>query len=1351
MTLQESLAKEYQAKAFTLQVQFEKRDGTELVCNSQRIVEETARFTFELGKSELLDFGNAVAGSFSLRLYRDEEIDRFFKKTNTYVAIQVKGAYAGEKDQTLYYATTIQPPTFDDTTVSLISYDDLTLLDEEYYHALDGNAIFTSGATLLDVAKNLLKKKLPSYSLVLPEVEPALNPMVKVPNEKILETTTYRELLQWALQALGLNVFVAGKTLVVRTTYPIAGELKEKDTFSQQLGETAYRYESVFLEGKEDKNYSVGAGELGLTLSGNPFLHEFGGWDTAKALLHSAQKAGSFTPFQVTTVPLYDASLLGQRLTITGATHDPVQGIITRLETTVLSRSTVECQGLNHVSSSNPRLGSGGERLRSQEIKTITNTDKLFNALEDQHETFKRTYETERAERIAEMKKAGLEMGDVKSKVDQVAKTAETAVTTANETQKNTEKILATTQSDLSQAKKDIEATKEETKKSVDSLMSSVSHAMESVDTKVGNLTNQVNGVRSEFQKSDKELLAKITSVENDGKTATGKFAEFKQNLDGIQTTVGVVTKSLDGKADKTDLKNKADKAELSKVSQKTDGIESSVASLSKTLDGKADKTAITRIEQTAIKITQTISETQSKVAGFRVNTRNLLLESDQKIVNTGTYRVARWELAEKLTAGETVTMTVCARPLKEGRWLRPFHGGGWIGFPALESRGETGDGYTLYSSTFPWADKRTDGDTTYTPQERYVWLYHGPNGEEGEIPPCYIKWAVLTRGTVPAVDWSKPPEETDKDIENTNTRIDTAEKSIQSLGTKTDGKITATNTRIDTANKTIQSLESSLNGKITQSNTRISTAESNISSIKNTLNSKADSSQITQLANRIETKVSSGDLISTINQQAGRVLITSWSGETKNILNITPETTYIKDATIKDAMIENLSGSKIKVDSALINQLTANTALIDKIKTTAINAMSGSFDSVYAKLAKLGGWTYTETEMMNRQDGYMLISNNPSRGYRIFAGPDSDHYNFAVAKDGRLFANGGTIGAFEINQGFLRSTSSQGALVLRADGQENYFIYAGPSIQSCNFLVRTDGSIWSRKGEIGGWRITATNIETSGNGYYVGLLSNAPNGFVIVAGQDAKHYDFYVTSQGRMFCRGGLVNGTHSGTTSSLSGGNYYNGSFSSGSFGGTHSGSFSGSHSGSANFSSGTYRGTHSGYSHMSNGSTLGGNELSGTGGGLKTGYLNSTGDIYLNGAVERYTYRALLTTSGWSTSNSDIRLKENVTPMGHRFDSLIYQLPLIRYTYKSDSNHCQQVGVNANFMVKNTPKDFYETFITKHPNNGYYGAQYQSLVPYLIQTIQDLNNRLRKLEGKEPMGLLDTRPGKGETAHE
>ena len=70
-----------------------------------------------------------------------------------------------------------------------------------------------------------------------------------------------------------------------------------------------------------------------------------------------------------------------------------------------------------------------------------------------------------------------------------------------------------------------------------------------------------------------------------------------------------------------------------------------------------------------------------------------------------------------------------------------------------------------------------------------------------------------------------------------------------------------------------------------------------------------ATQSNITQLSDNINLKVSKGDLLSQINVQAGGVLIQSGT----NKLNITPETTYIQDATIKSAMIESLEADKIK------------------------------------------------------------------------------------------------------------------------------------------------------------------------------------------------------------------------------------------------------------------------------------------------------------------------------------------------------------------------------------------------------------------------------------------------------
>lgn len=97
--------------------------------------------------------------------------------------------------------------------------------------------------------------------------------------------------------------------------------------------------------------------------------------------------------------------------------------------------------------------------------------------------------------------------------------------------------------------------------------------------------------------------------------------------------------------------------------------------------------------------------------------------------------------------------------------------------------------------------------------------------------------------------------------------------------------------------------------------------------------------SKITQLANNINLKVSSGDLLSQINVQAGNVLIESGT----NKLNITPETTYIQDATIKSAMIESVVADKIA------------TGTFDASKAKIINLDAESITSNQAKLIQAG------------------------------------------------------------------------------------------------------------------------------------------------------------------------------------------------------------------------------------------------------------------------------------------------------------------------------------------------------------------------------------------------------------
>ena len=94
--------------------------------------------------------------------------------------------------------------------------------------------------------------------------------------------------------------------------------------------------------------------------------------------------------------------------------------------------------------------------------------------------------------------------------------------------------------------------------------------------------------------------------------------------------------------------------------------------------------------------------------------------------------------------------------------------------------------------------------------------------------------------------------------------------------------------------------------------------------------------SQISQLANNINLRVTKGELLSEINVQAGSVLINSGT----NKLNVTPDTTYIEDATIKSAMIESLEAGKIKTG-------TLDAGKVKVINIDAANITTGNLKSI--------------------------------------------------------------------------------------------------------------------------------------------------------------------------------------------------------------------------------------------------------------------------------------------------------------------------------------------------------------------------------------------------------------------
>ncbi len=148
-----------------------------------------------------------------------------------------------------------------------------------------------------------------------------------------------------------------------------------------------------------------------------------------------------------------------------------------------------------------------------------------------------------------------------------------------------------------------------------------------------------------------------------------------------------------------------------------------------------------------------------------------------------------------------------------------------------------------------------------------------------------------------------------------------------------------------------------------------------------------SNQSKIAQLVDNINLKVSNADLLSQINVQAGGVLITSGT----NKLNITPETTYIEDATIKSAMIESLEADKIKtgtLDASKVrvvnldaNSITGNKTSFVQSAWNAVNA----FTQIDASgIQMLGSGTWRRTFL------------SPT-GFRLFNGVDGSNKSGAI------------------------------------------------------------------------------------------------------------------------------------------------------------------------------------------------------------------------------------------------------------------------------------------------------------------------------------------------------------------
>ncbi|HFE9851430.1 TPA: hypothetical protein ACGBG5_001720 [Enterococcus faecalis] len=140
---------------------------------------------------------------------------------------------------------------------------------------------------------------------------------------------------------------------------------------------------------------------------------------------------------------------------------------------------------------------------------------------------------------------------------------------------------------------------------------------------------------------------------------------------------------------------------------------------------------------------------------------------------------------------------------------------------------------------------------------------------------------------------------------------------------------------------------------------------------------------QLSVLTTAINMRVQKGELVGELNIEAGKTLITQGT----NLLMVTPETTYIQNATIKDAMIASVSANKLTagiIDANVINVINFN----------AKNIVSGSItgDKLAANALQIGLNNFSSVIKLNPfsldfYDGGKKISSLTSYGQEFWSG----------------------------------------------------------------------------------------------------------------------------------------------------------------------------------------------------------------------------------------------------------------------------------------------------------------------------------------------------------------------------
>lgn len=222
--------------------------------------------------------------------------------------------------------------------------------------------------------------------------------------------------------------------------------------------------------------------------------------------------------------------------------------------------------------------------------------------------------------------------------------------------------------------------------------------------------------------------------------------------------------------------------------------------------------------------------------------------------------------------------------------------------------------------------------------------------------------------------------------------------------------------------------------------------------------NNNASQSQITQLSDQIVLSVKKDGLLGEINLQAGKTLIRQGD----NVLMVTPDTTYIQNATIKTAHIADASITNAKIGSLAVNTAQIANAAITTAKIGNLAVGNAQIANAAINAVKIQDASITSAKILNLDAG------------KITTGTLS-----AITVVG-VTISGSKIFGTDIEGGTIRTSKDDGSLSLR----KGYMYIEDAKGNGCSSF----GNISSY-----GAKSTVLMLDADTSGFYIGASPLIP------------------------------------------------------------------------------------------------------------------------------------------------------------------------------------------------------------------------------------------------------------------